>query len=94
MAPEILNGSEYGLAADVFSFALLMFEVTVHHRPYLDMESEVAIMAKVLRGERETIPPGCPMGPIIERCWVEDPTKRPTFVQLVPLLEDVFSSAK
>jgi hypothetical protein len=94
IAPEIMNGDAYGASADVFSFAVLMWELHAHHRPYLAKESEVAIMTSVLRGEREAIPPDVPMADLISRCWVADPAARPPFSKLVPELETLFTSTK
>lgn len=37
----------------------------------------------VLEGEREDIPPNCPLKDLIEQCWDQDHTKRPTIGEIL-----------
>ena len=36
MAPEVMTGGNYGKECDVFSFAIIMYEVLVEKKPYFD----------------------------------------------------------
>ncbi len=40
MSPEVIKGSEYGTKTDVYSFAILMFEVLTDSVPYPELEKE------------------------------------------------------
>ena len=40
MAPEVLRGTNYGKECDVFSFAIIMYEVLVERKPYFDQNQQ------------------------------------------------------
>ena len=40
MAPEVLKGTNYGKECDVFSFAIIMYEVLVEKKPYFDQNQK------------------------------------------------------
>ncbi|KDO17475.1 TKL protein kinase [Saprolegnia parasitica CBS 223.65] len=37
-APEVLEGKRYGIAADVYSFGMILAELDTHHVPYYDLQ--------------------------------------------------------
>ncbi|EQC28270.1 TKL protein kinase [Saprolegnia diclina VS20] len=37
-APEVLEGKRYGVAADVYSFGMILSELDTHHVPYYDLQ--------------------------------------------------------
>ena len=45
-APEILNGTAYGTPADVYSFALVVYELYAAKRPYPDAGCDWAAMLR------------------------------------------------
>jgi len=90
MAPEVLTGSSYDQHADVFSFAMVMFEVLGREVPFEDICAlKVAIIvASGGRPDMEAIPPDCP-GPLVDlmvRCWAQEPMDRPDFVKVIAVL--------
>lgn len=91
MAPEVLNGQDYSLAADVYSFGIVLWEITARDTPYRNMSS-FDVPLKVLQGERPnvnaigtTVPDR--IKDLIRACWDENPEKRPSFRQVLQFLE-------
>lgn len=52
LAPEILRGQAYGLAADVYSFGIVMWEVATRELPYMDIEDDDGVRSQVVAGRR------------------------------------------
>ena len=44
MAPEIFNNEPYSLKADVYSFAIVLWEIAARKPPYLNMKNPQALM--------------------------------------------------
>lgn len=93
MAPEILMGDPYDHHADVFSFAMVMFEVCCQELPFEDLKAtQVAItVARGGRPDMEAVPPDCPaqLVYLMVRCWAQEPTDRPEFPTIVTILNDL-----
>ena len=47
MAPEILESKPYSIKADVFSFAIVMWEICARETPYKNLSNPHAIMKYV-----------------------------------------------
>ncbi|KAK8839039.1 hypothetical protein M9Y10_032505 [Tritrichomonas musculus] len=84
MAPEAIEGNNDLQASDVYSFAIVMYEIVTGDDPYGD-SSMYSIIQKVMDGERpafKTQIPDC-YRRLIEKCWSQKPEDRPTFNQIV-----------
>jgi len=88
MAPEILCSSDsYDEKVDVYSFAIILFELAFRILPFDDEESPSAITDHVINGNRpdiEDVSEHCP-GVIVQLmidCWSHDPAKRPSFTEV------------
>lgn len=91
MAPEVMNSEPYSLAADVYSFGIVVWEIVARETPYRGMNS-VDVSMRVLRGERpdlNNIGPSVPVAikDLIRSCWDQNPARRPTFRQIMQFLE-------
>lgn len=90
MAPEVILSDTYNTKADVYSFGILMFEIVTKSRAYSDFFSEnkkaniFLLKKQVTEGFRPKIKVPIKEGlkKLIERCFSEDPKKRPTFYEL------------
>lgn len=90
MAPEVLSQQPFTQQADVYAFALVLWEAVTRQKPYAhvktlkQLQSEVCSMKK-----RPTIPSDIPesLQKIISDCWAPSPTDRPTMDQVVDRLE-------
>ncbi|RHZ55151.1 hypothetical protein Glove_420g86 [Diversispora epigaea] len=85
IAPEVLNGNdEYTKAADVYSFAIIAYEIITGFQPYSDVPHDEELALKICNGLRPKIPFYTPklIIRIIMRCWDARVTHRPTFKEL------------
>jgi len=93
-APEILRNEMYTAKADVYSFGIVLWECMTREDPYYGMPPFQVVLAVGTKGMRPTIPIDCPLKwkELITSCWSEDPNFRPSFDDIVVLLEDMASS--
>jgi len=89
MAPEVINNQYYNEKADVFSFAIIMWEVYTRKIPYNGMGPVQVVALVVNRRERPRIPSSCPqiLAQLMEQCWKHDHRLRPSFNEIVKRLE-------
>mmetsp|Transcript_63241 Transcript_63241/g.137945 ORF Transcript_63241/g.137945 Transcript_63241/m.137945 type:complete len:312 (-) Transcript_63241:135-1070(-) len=88
MAPEVSRTTGYTEKADVFSFAMVAYEVICRHVPF-EREQPVMVARRLGQGERPNIedhvslsevPAG--LADLVHRCWHQDPLSRPTFPEI------------
>eukprot|EP00035_Acanthoeca_spectabilis_P008863 m.159399 g.159399 ORF g.159399 m.159399 type:complete len:1116 (+) comp14529_c0_seq3:71-3418(+) len=103
MAPEVLRGSRLkerqASALDVYSFAIVMFEIWVRLRPWEEIEEQgvhfsVTLTRLVHDGVRPQLPDTCGQAPhgyqtLMERCWAGHPESRPGFPVIVNELASI-----
>jgi serine/threonine protein kinase len=95
MAPEIINDSRYNLKADVYSFAMVLYEMLSLERPH-DIYSKVKLDLLVCEdGQRpQRIAPEWPgeIKELLESAWSHDPNRRPSMKQMREKLEQLAAS--
>lgn len=92
MAPEALQRKPSEInqrAADMWSFAVLLWELETREVPHADLTPMECGMKIAMEGLRLTIPPGISshMSRLIKICMNEEPGKRPKFDMIIPILE-------
>eukprot|EP00878_Enallax_costatus_P001012 GHUV01001146.1.p1 GENE.GHUV01001146.1~~GHUV01001146.1.p1 ORF type:complete len:510 (+),score=107.78 GHUV01001146.1:223-1530(+) len=89
MAPEVLRSGHVSCAADVYSFAIMMWEVLANKQVYHGIHYGAVVERVVVQGERPPIPDNVPEGLsiLMQICWDAVPENRPTFEQIVTCLE-------
>ncbi|XP_030836321.1 integrin-linked protein kinase [Strongylocentrotus purpuratus] len=97
MAPEALQKSPEEMnarSADMWSFAILIWELVTREVPFAGMSSMEVGMKIVGEGLRIDVPPGSSphMSKLIKICMNEDSTKRPRFDMIMPILERMRSN--
>eukprot|EP01125_Pyxidicula_operculata_P013198 TRINITY_DN4365_c0_g1_i5.p1 TRINITY_DN4365_c0_g1~~TRINITY_DN4365_c0_g1_i5.p1 ORF type:complete len:543 (-),score=138.68 TRINITY_DN4365_c0_g1_i5:1364-2992(-) len=84
-APEVLNEDRYSLKADVFGFAICLWQMCCRLRPYGNMTTPQIVIAVAIKGKRLEIPPEVPkqISELINLSWKQEPKSRPSFKELV-----------
>lgn len=88
MAPEVLRGEPHSFKSDVFSFAILLNEMISAELPFHGIDPREVGQRVVSEDLRPNIPRSCQpsMANIIQQCWATVPSTRPSFAQVVNLL--------
>lgn len=87
MAPEVYRGNDYTEKADVFSFAMVVYEIVTGKESHHE-QSNVMMYAHNMstNGYRppldDTVTP-VDWNNLIRKCWATDPQERPSFDQLL-----------
>ena len=93
MAPELATAEvlECTVAVDAFSFGILLWTMFSRRQPYSDgvHTNPFHLMMQVVAGLRPDMPEGVPgwLVDLIQQCWNGDPTHRPTFLEILEILE-------
>jgi serine/threonine protein kinase len=93
MAPEVIQGTPFGLQADVYSFAITAVEVFSCQDSHLGVDVATHIQ-RVVAKSRPPRPAGMPevIWKLIEKCWEQDPEKRPGFDEVFLVLDEFAKS--
>lgn len=97
-APELLEpGLKYGCTADIFSLAVIVFEMFSGQPAERGLGSNVMqIMLAVVQGKRPTIPdsfPPCLRKPV-EQGWVKDQAERTSLAEFRAALRNIVSESR
>ncbi|KAK9845513.1 hypothetical protein WJX81_008391 [Elliptochloris bilobata] len=106
LAPEVILHQRYSKAADVFSFAVVLWELAVWQLPWEDLGPFQIMCAISEKGERPEVPseaPGALPGgtfpgflaycALMRRCWGEDPAARPSFEAIIAELRSLLADS-
>lgn len=94
IAPEILQGEAGGSSSDVFSFAVIAYEILTETKAYPNIsEFNMKVMNQIIDGSlRPNIPSNFNknMKELLEKCWCNDHLKRPSFEEIFEKLSHNF----
>jgi len=97
MAPEVALSTPYSCKAEVYSFAVILWEVLAHEKPFNGVTA-AQFVSRVAGAEalRPKLSPDWPDGvcSLIAQCWDVDPSKRPFFEEIHPRLESLAAAAE
>ncbi|CAK4070873.1 unnamed protein product [Aphanomyces euteiches] len=97
MAPEVLQDGHYAEPADVYSFGVILTELSTHKIPYSDVRNDrdnpltdTAIMARVMNGNlMPTFAADCPpwFSRLGKRCLAFDVDDRPSAMEVFHIIQ-------
>ena len=96
MAPEVFLRENYNTKVDVFSFAMILYEMFEGKPPFAgeDPYESAFYVARENRrpefGSKTQYPDG--MKELIMKCWSEFSVKRPPFDDIIPRLEEILEN--
>ena len=87
MAPEFSDkaSTKSNQCCDVFSYAMVLYELFAHEIPFYDIDDHVAVATSIRDQKRPSIPPEVPLyiKQLMQSCWKHDPRDRPTFEEIL-----------
>ncbi|CAD8085497.1 unnamed protein product [Paramecium sonneborni] len=93
MAPEVFQNVPYTIKADVYSYAIVLWEICCRETPYKQLSTNPPAIMKLVavdngRPDLSLIQAGCPLflKELMIKCWDKDPQKRPLFQEVLSYL--------
>ncbi|KAJ6839206.1 serine/threonine-protein kinase STY8-like [Iris pallida] len=95
MAPEVINHQAYDQKADVFSFAIVLWELATSKIPY-ELKTPLQAAIGVRQGDRPELPENThpKLLALMQRCWDANPTIRPSFSEIEIELEELLKEVQ
>nr|XP_023996334.1 tyrosine kinase receptor Cad96Ca-like [Salvelinus alpinus] len=93
--PEYFRINYYSFKGDVWAFGIVLWEIqTFGTLPYHDLETSEAVVYHICAGHKNKDPEGCrpEILQIMRNCWMEPYTSRPSFSDIVRILEDIMEN--
>jgi serine/threonine protein kinase len=94
MSPEIIRHETYTQTADVYSYGIILWQLLTREDPFADLGQIEAAAVVAMEFARPPFPPDTPSAvkDLIEICWNEDPSSRPSFVNIIFALSQLDGS--
>lgn len=89
MAPEYLDGAMFHQKCDVYSYAMVLYEIWTRGFPWEGLSPPQIIAKVVVQRLRPEVPPSIPrdMRARMTACWAHDASVRPSFKDIVTSLD-------
>jgi serine/threonine protein kinase len=90
VAPEILSGKPYTFASDIYSFGIIMVEVSTGKSPYGNIPHDGKLALAICDGLRPAVAKGTPKCYIslVNLCLDADPEKRPSSKEILKIIRN------
>ncbi|RGB36236.1 kinase-like domain-containing protein [Rhizophagus diaphanus] len=91
IAPEVINGREYTFKSDIYSIAILMWEISSEQPPFINHEHDYDLAINIINGIRPKIMLGTPTEykNLMEQCWEAVSSKRPDTFTLMKKIREM-----
>jgi len=88
MAPEVIRTNTYTEKADVFSFGIILNEIAMRKPPYYGIDKKEVAKNVASKNDYRPAIKNCPkeFADLMIKCWDFYPSKRPTFSQIIDIL--------
>ncbi|GES87663.1 kinase-like domain-containing protein [Rhizophagus clarus] len=88
IAPEVLNGEPYALSSDIYSFGIVMVELSSGKPPFHERKHDNSLALEICNGLRPEFGKGTPeiYKKLAHRCMNANPNQRPTASELREIL--------
>lgn len=88
---QVIEHKPYNHKADVFSYAIVLWELLTGDIPYAFLTPLQAAVGVVQKGLRPKIPKKThpKVKGLLERCWHQDPEQRPLFEEIIEMLQQI-----
>uniref|UniRef100_A0A8C3PQD9 Tyrosine-protein kinase receptor n=1 Tax=Calidris pygmaea TaxID=425635 RepID=A0A8C3PQD9_9CHAR len=87
MAPESLKDGVFTAYSDVWSFGVVLWEISsLAEQPYQGLSNE-QVLKFVMDGGYLDQPDSCPES-LMQMCWQYNPKMRPTFIEIIEMLKE------
>ncbi|RIA80087.1 kinase-like domain-containing protein, partial [Glomus cerebriforme] len=85
IAPEVIAGKKTTFKSDIYSIAILMWEISSGQPPFINYEHDYYLAMNIINGIRPRIISGTPLEyeSLMKQCWDADPLKRPDIYTLL-----------
>ncbi|KAK9521515.1 hypothetical protein VZT92_021312 [Zoarces viviparus] len=93
--PEYFKSNYYCFKGDVWSFGIVLWEMqTFGALPYPNLETSEEVVYHICIGQKNTDPEGCSREilHIMRECWLALYTLRPSFTDIICMLENIIES--
>ncbi|KAK8835934.1 hypothetical protein M9Y10_040315 [Tritrichomonas musculus] len=86
LAPEILQGNYHYDKSDIYSFGMIVYLIISGKKP----SAEINDLHSIIAGSRPNMTSDIPKcySKLISKCWSQDPSKRPSFNQIINELKN------
>ncbi|RGB43213.1 kinase-like domain-containing protein [Rhizophagus diaphanus] len=89
VSPEVLLGTDFTTASDIYSFGMIMWGISTARRPFADRPHDQSLASDICNSLRPKAVKGTPPSfvKLMKKCWDPNPSNRPNATELVDILE-------
>lgn len=91
MAPEVIRHEPYGKGCDVYSYAILCWEMLTNSIPFPHHTPVEVALSVATKGLRPDLPSFTPkvLAELVQRCWSQDASVRPAFKEICSRIDAI-----
>ncbi|RIA86622.1 kinase-like domain-containing protein [Glomus cerebriforme] len=91
IAPEVIAGKNTTIASDIYSIAMLMWEISSGQPPFNNYKHDYYLAMNIINGIRPRIVSGTPIKykNLMKQCWDADISKRPNIYTIVDEIREI-----